>query len=390
MEPLSRRALLRASAGASGLAGASLVGAGLFEPSSAGFPRIEFFPNRTHFEVGETMKLTLKEEVRRPLHVRASDSSGTVWRKTFKNDRRQVWVATATKPGTGVVTIVMKRSDGRVFRRAVAYTVGTVAAPPAKPIIGMSAPADAWAERAAAVGGGIAARRIYADLAAGYLSQMKSVEQAHADGMLPVISYKVGGDVAGAVNGAYNAVAEQAAAKLASYGKPTSVSFWHEPNKDLSPADHVAASKQILPYFKRGELKVGPILNGFLLDNQVDTFAAFTPDEMFGIWDYVGIDTYEGGTADNPGPRKPADRIYGLRSYLSSRGYTHPIAVGEYNGYSAATIAAAGEALLTTPSVWFGICWNASADVDWVLSGDRLAAFQGTLADPRAADPRTA
>ena len=100
---------------------------------------------------------------------------------------------------------------------------------------------------------------------------------------------------------------------------------------------------------------------------------------MFGIWDYVGIDTYEGGPADNPGPRKPADRIYSVAEYLSSRGYTHPIGVGEYNGFSATTIAAAGEALLATPDVWFGILWNAAADVDWVLSGDRLAAFQQTL-----------
>jgi hypothetical protein len=37
--------------------------------------------------------------------------------------------------------------------------------------------------------------------------------------------------------------------------------------------------------------------------------------------------------------------------------------------------------------VWFGILWNAAADEDWVLSGDRLAAFQQTLADPRAAEP---
>ena len=275
------------------------------------------------------------------------------------------------------MTIIMKRSDGHVFRRAVAYTVaGTTPLPAPKTLIGMSTPADAWDSRLSAVGGGLAARRIYADLGAGYLSQIKTVEQTHADGMMPVISYKVGGDVAGAVNGAYNAVAEQAAAKLASYGRPTAVSFWHEPNTDLSPADHVAASKQILPYFKRGELRVGPILNGFLLDNQVDTFAAFAPDEMFGLWDYVGIDTYEGGTATNPGPRKPADRIYALRSYLSSRGYDHPIGVGEYNGFSAQTIAAAGEALLSTPDVWFGILWNAAAEVDWVLSGDRLTAFQ--------------
>ena len=376
--------------GATGLAGASWAGASLPGAAYATFPKIQFFLDKPTYQLGQPMKLRLKEEVNRPLRVRVTDSTGTVWRKTFKNDRRQVWTATATAPGTGVVSAIMKRSDGRVFRRAVAYTVaGAGGTPPPAPktLVGMSAPENAWDARVSAVGGGVAARRIYADLAAGYLSQIKTVEQTHADGMMPVISYKVGGDVAGAVNGAYNAVAEQAAAKLASYGRPTAVSFWHEPNTDLSPADHVAASKQILPYFKRGELRVGPILNGFLLDNQVDTFAAFTPDEMFGLWDYVGIDTYEGGTAANPGPRKPADRIYALRSYLSSRGYDHPIGVGEYNGFSAETIAAAGEALLGTPDVWFGILWNAAAEVDWVLSGDRLAAFQQTLADERAAEP---
>jgi hypothetical protein len=375
--------------GTSGIAGAALLGASLLEPAEAAFPRIRLLVDQASYERGQRMTLTLKETVKRPLRTRVSDSTGTVWRKTFKSDRKQVWTATADKPGTGVVTVILKRSDGRVFRRAVAYTVaGATPEPtPATTLVGMSAPADAWDARLAAVGAGVAARRIYADLAGGYLSQIKTVEQAHADGMMPVISYKVGGDVAGAVNGAYNAVAEQAAIKLASYGRPTAVSFWHEPYRDLSPADHVAASKQILPSFKRGELRVGPILNGFLLDNQVDTFGAFTPDEMFGLWDYVGIDTYEGGTAANPGPRKPADRIYELRSYLSSRGYAHPIGVGEYNGFSATTIAAAGEALLGTPDVWFGILWNAAADEDWVLSGDRLAAFQQTLADPRAAEP---
>ena len=181
--------------------------------------------------------------------------------------------------------------------------------------------------------------------------------------MLPVISYKVGGDVAGAINGTYNAVAEQAAAKLASYGLPTAVTFWHEPNSDLTAAQYAAASKQILPYFKRGELRVGPILNGWLLDNQLATFAP-RPDELFALWDYVGIDTYEAGTTAAPRAAEARGPDRRWRSSLASRGYDHPIGVGEYNGYSATTIAAAGEALLGTPNVWFGILWNAAAEVD--------------------------
>ena len=178
--------------------------------------------------------------------------------------------------------------------------------------------------------------------------------------MLPVISYKVGGDAAGAAAGKFNAVAEQAAARLASYGLPTAVTFWHEPYGNLSGEQYAAASRQLLPIFKRGELRVGPILNGWLLDNKVADFASFCPDDLFDVWDWFGIDTYESGTIESPGARKPAERIPALVSYLQSRGQDLPMGIGEYNGYSAETIAAAGEAILGTPNVWFGCMWNAT------------------------------
>ena len=383
--------MLRGALGATGVAGASLVGSGLLEPSYALFPKFEITLNRPSYQPGQTMKLVLKESVRRPMKVRVTDSAGTVWKKVRKNDRRQVWTAVAPHAGTtGVVTILMKRSDGRVFRRATVYSVPGAQPPtpvPGNTLVGMSAPASVWDSRVSAIGAGLAARRIFADLAGGPTDQIKLVEEAHAAGMMPVISYKVGGDVAGAMNGAFNGVAEQAAAKLASYGRPTAVSFWHEPNPDLTGAQYVAASKQLLPIFKRGELRVGPILNGWLLDNQVDTFESYCPDEMLALSDWMGIDTYEGGMPASPGPRKPADRIYALRSYLSARGSELPIGVGEYNGYSAATIAAAGEALLSTPNVWFGCVWNSNGDRAEELVGERLDAFRATLADPRSAEP---
>jgi hypothetical protein len=251
----------------------------------------------------------------------------------------------------------------------------------------MSAPAEIWNQRLREVGRGVAARRIFADLGDGPTSQLKLVEAAHAAGMLPVISYKVGGDVAGAVAGRYNAVAQQAAARLASFDLPTAVTFWHEPYGDMSGAQYAAASRRILPLFKRGELRVGPVLNGWLLDNQRATFASYCPDELFRLWDWVGIDTYESGTMAAPGPRKPAQRIPALAAYVQSRGYDLPLGVGEYNGYSAKSIADAGEALLSTPNVWFGCLWNATSDKGVTLAGDRLAAFKRTLADPRSADP---
>jgi hypothetical protein len=37
--------------------------------------------------------------------------------------------------------------------------------------------------------------------------------------------------------------------------------------------------------------------------------------------------------------------------------------------------------------VWFGCVWNSDGDRATELTGDRLAAFQTTLADPRSAPP---
>jgi hypothetical protein len=253
----------------------------------------------------------------------------------------------------------------------------------------MSAPARIWAQRVEEVGPGLAARRIFADLAAGAGSQMTLVKEAHAAGLMPVISYKVGGDAAGAANGRYNYIAEQAAEKLAAFGLPTAVTIWHEPNPDVTPEQYLAISRQLVPIFKRGELRVGPLLNGWLLDRQQAVFASYCPDELLEMWDWVGIDTYEGGTAESPGQRKPADRIPVLSQFVTSRGYDLPLGVGEYNGFSAETIAAAGEALLTTPNVWFGCLWNSTGDKGFELSGDRLAAFQQTLSDSRSAEPRS-
>lgn len=251
-------------------------------------------------------------------------------------------------------------------------------------LIGMSAPRGVWDARVRAVGAGLGARRIFADLGSGADSQLRLVEQAHAAGMLPVVSYKVGGDVAGAVGGRFDAVAEKAAARLASFDRPTAVTFWHEPYGDMTGAQYAAASRRLLPAFRRGKLRTGPILNGWLLDNKVADFAAYCPDDLFGLWDWFGIDTYESGTMAAPGDRKPAGRIPALRSYLASRGRASmPIGVGEYNGYSARSLRDVGEQLFRTPDVWFGCVWNSTGGKGWELTGGRLDAFRATLADPR-------
>ena len=64
------------------------------------------------------------------------------------------------------------------------------------------------------------------------------------------------------------AEAAEAAARLASYSKPTAVTFWHEPHGDMTPSQYVAASKQILPQFKVGGLRVGRDVAHFVDDQR--------------------------------------------------------------------------------------------------------------------------
>jgi hypothetical protein len=396
MEPISRRSALRLAAGAAGASGVTLLGGSLLAPASAAGGRmVKARLDPASYRPGELMRLRVTERLLPGRKIQVVDSTGLRWKRIARSGNRQVWTARAQQNGVGSVHVRVLWPDGRAvrnrhYRDQVSYRVAgpSTGVTTGAALIGMSAPSGEWDQRVREVGAGLAARRIFADLASGATSQIKLVEAAHVAGMLPVISYKVGGDVAGAVSGKYNAVAEQAATKLASYGLPTAVTFWHEPNPDMTGAEYAAASRQLLPIFKRGELRVGPLLNGWLLDNRQDEFASYCPEDLFGLWDWFGIDTYESGTASNPGDNKPADRIPAMKAFLTTRGHDLPLGVGEYNGYSATTIAAAGEALMNTPNVWFGCLWNSSGGKGIPLSGDRLSAFQATLADPRSAAPR--
>ncbi len=397
MEPVSRRNALRwvvGGVGTSSVMGASVLsGEGLLVPASAaGSKKVRAELNHDSYRSGQKLVLQVWHHDLGPgSEIRVSDTKGLGWERVHGHRHPQRWTATAHGSGKGTVSVKVLGPDGRVihdprYRDRIHYRVrGGMRGP----LIGMHAEPDVWAQRLKEVGAGVAARRIYGDLSEGASSQLKLVEEAHRAGMLPVISYKVGGDIRGAIEGRYNSVAREAARRLASYGLPTAVTFWHEPYGDLSGADHAAASRQLLPIFQRGKVKVGPVINGFLLDRRRDVFASYCPDDLFRLWDWVGIDSYEPGSPADPGHIKPADRIPALRKFVKSRGHAHlPLAVAEYNGYTAQAIADVGHALFTTPNVWFGCVWNSTGGIGHVLTGDRLAAFRKTLADPRNRGPR--
>ena len=395
MDPISRRNALRLVAGTSAAVGGAVVlpGNGLLDTASAATIkkfRAELVDHTVH--PGQRIVLEVWRHRMSPeSRIRVRDSNGLEWKRVVGSQHPHRWHATAGRH-SGTIDINVVGPRGRVMHdwthhQQLHYQVSSGVM--RGPLIGMSAPSGEWDRRVDEVGGGVAARRIYADLAAGAGSMLSVVEQAHNAGMLPVISYKVGGDVAGAVRGDYNAVARRAAALLASFDLPTAVTFWHEPYGDMSGAQYAAASRHLVPIFQRGKLRVGPILNGWLLDRQRSTFASYAPADLLRAWDWVGIDSYESGTQSSPGAIKPADRIPALRAFLRAHGHAaKPLAVGEYNGYSGTTIAEAGDRLLASSNVWFGCMWNSTGNKGRVLTGDRLTAFRRTLADPRSRSPR--
>jgi hypothetical protein len=165
----------------------------------------------------------------------------------------------------------------------------------------------------------------------------------------------------------------------------TTATFWHEPHGDMTPAQFRSASERFLVNMAAPTVAVGPILNGWLLDRRVSDFASYTSPALLAGWDFLGIDIYQAGDPDNPGAGA-ARGVHNVETWLDGQGFgDKPIVIGEYNGYSAETIAAAGEAILATPEVWIGMIYNsAHGGKGNVLDGAELEAYKSTKADDRA------
>lgn len=245
-------------------------------------------------------------------------------------------------------------------------------APQRTTVIGMSAPADKWAQRLADVGGPIKARRIFGDLTSDGRSQSGLIEAAVRDGMTPVVSYK---GTPSAAN--IKAVRDY----LASLDVAVYATWHHEPHGDMTPQAFRDGSKVFFGA-KSAKVKVGPILNGWLLDRRRVDFVSYTSPELMAAWDFLGIDTYQ---SDAQSATYPGHRIAPLLEVLASAGRPDmPVIVGEYNGWTADAIAESGRIFLDCPNVVIACIWNSGpTGLGTPLEGARLDAFRATLRDPR-------
>lgn len=276
--------------------------------------------------------------------------------------------------------------DGVPLTCTSTLTVQPPAQTTPKKIIGMSAPATNWSTRLAEVGpAGVKARRIFALLNSAASDQTDLIGQAVSAGLLPVCSWKVP-DLPTYLAGGYDAWLDTLNGYLGGLGVTVAAAFHHEPQGDMTGAQFCAGSQRFLDHVTAPNVKVGPILNGWLLDNQVSTFASFTSPALLAQWDFVAVDTYQAGTVTAPDAVKYGGRAVPLlASWLDGQGFPNmPIGVGEYNGFTADSLTKGGEAILSCPELWFGLVWNSEGGLGHVLTADRLAAYQATKADARA------
>lgn len=360
------------------------IAGGLFAPSSAtakGAIVKVFHPKAT---VTRTIHATATATATTTV---TATTTATVAGPTQTVTANPTTLSSTTAPAVGPTTSVTSSAPSApVTSFTPAPTATSSQSTTAEKLIGMSAPSSLWSTRISEVGAkGVKARRIFADLTSTGRDQSAVIDQAVAAGMLPVVSYKVP-SVATMNAGGYNAWLDAVNSYLGGLGVPVVASYWHEPNGDMSGAEFQTGSQIFLNHVTAKNISVGPILNGWLLDSKVSTFASFTSPSLLSQWDFVAVDSYQAGTVDAPNAAKYGGRAVPLlATWLKAQGHPDmPIGVGEYNGYTADSLAKGGQAILSTPQVWFGLVWNSEGGLGHVLTGDRLTAYQSTKADPRA------
>ena len=218
---------------------------------------------------------------------------------------------------------------------------------------------------------------------------MSLIRQAIADGMTPVVSYKVPNPTTMA-NGGYDAWLVTLRNQLDALDTPVTATYWHEPHGDMTPAEFRAGSLKFVNLVDSPDIAVGPILNGWLLDRRVDDFASYTDSTLLNKWEFVGVDSYQEGTASDPSTTLlPARAVPKTAAWLDTQGFPDKkILLGEYNGFTGSAIEQAGEYILSTPELWIGNVWNVDHTTFSVLTATdspRSELPRSTLA--HSADP---
>lgn len=256
----------------------------------------------------------------------------------------------------------------------------------ARTVIGMATPVAQWNARLAEVGP-VKARRLFGELDAPDRLVALTTSETQA-GRLPVLSVKVPlNDWRGMGDGRYDGMLHALGRRLhdaTSGGLRPFLAVHHEPQGDGSPTDYAHMQRRALSILgEYANLDVGVIVNGFwfspkaqgLPDTEV---AQWLPQDVLDLCETVACDTYHGGTTAAPG-ESAAPKVRGFSAWATRLGLDS-LGLGEWNGLTAQAILDTGDAIAADPRFRFACVYNSEANnrdgVSWVLTGDRLTAFQ--------------
>lgn len=203
--------------------------------------------------------------------------------------------------------------------------------------------------------------------------------------MTPIVSYKLPNFSMTTLNGGgYDAAIRAESTYLNSLGVPVYATIWHEPNPDVTGPNFQAIHRRLAPLLKNTNVKVGPILNSWVLDNpnNYPRFDDYIADDLIanGTWQYFGFDSYQSG--DRP-PGVPGDNDLSTRwntivSHVAAHGGAAlPFVIGEYNAYELDNLNAIQNVILNNDRIAVACLFNSDVgSKGLVLTGPMLTSFK--------------
>lgn len=238
------------------------------------------------------------------------------------------------------------RVGGQLLEVSADLTLPAPAGRP-RPLLGMSAPVNLWAERKAqveATGGRLQARRLYST---GLTASLTQVKAAHAEGLLPVVSYKVG-DWGDFLASRPQTGLRDLASRLDALGKPTALCIHHEPDLQSNPpsqgesgtADEFVTLNEIAADILAplANVQYAIIGNGWWWSAEARGF----DDAELDLWLPASIrDRAEVIAGDDYSPQGGEPSVVKTRrraEWARRVGYTGSLGIGEFNGFKASDL----------------------------------------------------
>jgi hypothetical protein len=397
----------------------------LASASAVRTPEITIALSQPAYSPGDTMTLTVGENIWARHSFMLVDSQGVVWTQVDLDATSATFVATAPEHSGTVSVSMLRLFDNALVEADVPYVVGDgdVPVPPEEPggeqawpgqvpgkfYLGMSC-GNVCAERASELGQPYGVRRVFEHWG-DWAGLSRDIQAEHAAGRLPWVSIKPpngapAGWVAIADGSMDDDISALADALKATEDRPVLLTFHHEPSNDGSEADGAEWAAAYAHFHDvlaasgaLANVADPPIVGDWLFNpqNQPQDPANWLTEDVLSRAPFIGIDLYENGSGETF-----AERIPRILDWLAAHG--HPelmIGIGEMGSTDAAYPDSSAVQWMNESLAWaaantdkigvvsyFNSTANSKADVYWPLdeSAGKLDAYRAWLDNPVTVD----